>query len=202
MSSKTEIANRGLSKLGEPRVSNIDTTDTKPARVMKYMWDMLLDAELAAFPWNFAVTRKQLAKDATAPAWGYSNRYRLPSDFLSLLEVRYNPDYKIETDATTGGKFILTDQGAPLYIRYIKRVTDTAEFDPLFNDAFASRLAYEGCEEITQSNTKKQLLAADYKEAISRAYANGSIQDSPVMLQESTWILAREQTTDDIDYRQ
>lgn len=201
MASKTEIANRALSKLGEPRVSNIDTTDTKPARVMKYMWDMVLDAELTAFPWSFAVTRTQLAADATAPAWGYARRFRLPSDFLSLLEVRYNPAFQIETDATSGGRFILTDQGAPLYIRYIKRVTDTAEFDPLFNEALASKLAYEGCEEITNSNVKRQLAATDYDQAVSRAYANGSIQEGPVALQESMWIVAREQTTDDIDYR-
>lgn len=196
MASKTDIANRVLSKLGHPRVSNIDTDNTKAAKTIRYMYDIILAALLAAFPWNFAIKRAQIAADASAPAWGYNKSYTLPVDFLSLLEIRGNPEYSIES-----GK-ILTNEGAPIYIKYISSVTDSGLFDPLFVELFATRMAYEACEELTQSNTKKALLLRDLQMIIKEAYASDSIQDMPQSLEADTWLLAREASgyTDDIDY--
>ena len=196
MTSKTQIANRALSKLGEPRISNIDTVDTKAANTIRYMYDEVRDALLTAYPWNFAMTRVQIAKDATAPAWGYNNRYQVPSDFLALYKIKNNQHYRIEKG------YILTDEGAPLKILYIARIINSGEFDPLFVEAFASRLAYEACEEITQSNTKKQILAAETEQRIKEAYASDSIQDPPQRLQDDTWLIARESSMDEdpIDY--
>jgi hypothetical protein len=194
MASKTAIANRALSKLGETRVSNVDTDNTKPAKVIRFMYDIVRDAMLAAYPWNFAIKRVQIAADASAPAWGYTKQYTLPVDFLALLEIRGNPQYSIE-----GGK-IQTNEGAPIYIRYIAQITDTGLFDALFVEAFATRMAYEGCEEITQSNTKKDLLARDLQGILKEAYASNAIQSQPQELESDTWLLSRESTTDDIDY--
>lgn len=194
MASKTAIANRALSKLGETRVSNVDTDNTKPAKVIRFMYDIVRDAMLAAYPWNFAIKRVQIAADASAPAWGYTKQYTLPVDFLALLEIRGNPEYSIE-----GGK-IQTNEGAPIYIRYIAQITDTGLFDALFVEAFATRMAYEGCEEITQSNTKKDLLARDLQGILKEAYASNAIQSQPQELESDTWLLSRESTTDDIDY--
>lgn len=202
MSSKTDIANRALSKVGEQRVSNVDTQDIKAAKVIRFMWDSVLDAALAAFPWNFAVTRIQIAQDAAAPVWGYTKQYLLPSDFLTLLEIQNNPDYRLEIDQVTGSKYILTNTSSPLFIRYIRRVIDTGAFDPLFVEYFATRLAFESVEELTQSNTKKQILAEELRQNIIVAYASDSIQDPPVKLQADEWLIAREQSVvfNDIDF--
>lgn len=201
MASKTDIANRALSKLGQGRVSNIDTVDIKAAKVMRYMWDHVRDLMLSSYPWNFAVTRTQLAADATTPSWGYAKQYTVPSDFLSLLEIKGNPDYRMES-TLSGGRKILTDASAPLYIRYIRRVVDTGEFDAFFVETLSSRLAFEGCEEITQSNAKKDALYKEYIKNIKDAFAADAIQDPPLELQESEWILARESggIYDNIDY--
>lgn len=196
MASKTDIANRALSKLGEPWIANIDTTNTKAANTIRRMYDIVRDAVQTSYPWNFTVTRAQIAKDASAPAWGYDNRYTIPSDFLALLEVKNNPEYRLERG------YILTDEGSPIYIKYIARVTDSGAFDPLFVEAFAARLAYEACEEITESNTKKEILAQELRAVIAEAYASDAIQDPPLKLADDTWLLARESSIsdDDIDY--
>lgn len=196
MSSKTEIANRALSKLGQPRVSNIDTVNIKSAQIIRNMWDMVRDEMLQAYPWNFAIARASLAKDASAPEWGYNNRYTLPSDFLSLLEIYNFPQYSIESG------YILTNDGGPLKIRYIKRVENTGNFDPLFSAALASKIAFEACEELTQSNTKKEALFTEFEFNIKRAYANDAIQEYPQDLRPDTWLTAREASIagDDIDY--
>lgn len=194
MASKTAIANRALSKLGEARVSNIDTDNNKPAKVIRFMYDIVRDAMLTAYPWNFAIKRVQIAADSDAPAWGYNKQYTLPTDFLALLEIRGNPEYRLE------GGFILTNEGAPLYIKYIARIENSGLFDPLFVEAFATRMAFEGCEEITQSNTKKEALLRDYEMIVRQAYASNAIQSQPQDLEPDTWLLARESTVDDIDY--
>lgn len=202
MATKTQIANRAISKLGEERVSNVDTDNIKAAKVMRYNWDIVRDALLTAYPWNFAVTRTQLAADTDAPAWGFSKKYTLPTDFLALLEIRDNPDYRLESDTSTGGLRIVTNQGGPLYILYIRRVENTAEYDPLFVDAFATKLAYEACEEITDSTAKKAVLAQEFERNIKMAYASDAIQEKPQERETDTWILAREDSViyDEIDY--
>lgn len=200
MVSKTDIANRALSKVGHPRVSNVDTEDVKAARVISAMWDIVLNSMLAAYPWNFATTRAQLAKSATAPIDGYVNYYPLPSDFLSLLEIKGSPDYRIEANESQVLS-IATDIGSPIFITYVRRVVDTGLFDPLFVEALSSRLAFEAVEELTQSNTKKQALARELETNIRLAYSNDSIQDPSVTLATDTWLLSREGIFDnDIDF--
>ena len=194
--SKTYIANRALSKLGETRVSNVDTDNTKKAKVIRFMWDSVRDALIQSYPWNFAKKRTQLAADSTAPTWGFNVRYTLPVDFLCLLDIYGNPEYRIEDG------FILTDQSAPLEIKYMYRVTNTSKFDAMFVEALANRLAFEGAEEITQSNSKKEILGQEYLKNISDAYTNNSIQEEPIDLQVDEWILARESAVfnDELDY--
>lgn len=199
MASKTQIANRALSKLGQPRVSNIDTTDTKPARVIADMYDSVRDALLSSYPWNFAVKRTTLAPDAVAPAWGWTNSYTPPADFLSIYRVKFDttsgtttgvldttgPQYEFE-----GGK-ILTDFGTTLFLQYISKITNTGEHSATFNEAFSARLAYEGAEEITQSNTKKERALKDYKMWIDEATRSDSKENPIEDLEDDEWVVAR-----------
>jgi hypothetical protein len=196
MASKTGIANRALSKLGEKRVSNIDTVDKKSANVIRFMWDSVRDAMLQAYPWNFSVKRKQIGADGSTPAWGWSKQYSLPSDFLSLLSIKDKPDYTIE------GGYIMTNSTSPIYIKYISRITNTGQFDALFTEAFAAQLAVEACEELTQSNTKKQILIQERDRIIEKAYASDAIQNPSVDLETDEWLLERESSYvyDEIDY--
>lgn len=185
MASKTEIARRALSKLGQPGVSNIDTVDTKAARVMRNMWDNVRDAMLQAYPWKFALKRVTLAADGDAPDWGYERKFTLPNDYLSMYEIKDSPKYSIEDGC------ILTNAPPPLKIRYIRRITDTGKYHPLFVEAFSSRLAYEGCEEITGSNTKKSAAMTDLNAAVSQAYAIEAIENEAQELPEDGWLDAR-----------
>ena len=190
MASQTDIINRALSKLGEPRIANALTTDTKPARVMTGMWENVRDAMLQAYPWRFATIRTNLSADVATPEYGWSYQYSLPSDFLALLEIEDRPEYTIE-GASDNSLKILTDVAAPLYIKYIRKITNTGQFHPLFNEALATKLAYEGCEEITDSNTKKEALLRDLSLAITQAYQADAIAAPFDEMPEDEWITAR-----------
>ena len=204
MASKVDIANRALSMLGEARIISL-TDNNKPARAMNARFDLLRDAELTAYPWRFAVKRAQLAASTEVPSWGYSVIYERPTDDLKLIRVG---GANISAEAVgvmysaTGysseaapyevieGK-IHTDLSAPLDYEYISRVTDTGQFDPLFVEALASRLAADAAEELTQSKAKKEAALYTYDRAISTAKRNNALMRPPRMREPGRWMSSR-----------
>jgi hypothetical protein len=159
------------------------------------MYESVRDALIQSYPWNFAMKRATLAPLGTTPAWGYLYEYQLPSDCLAPFEVSTSGsgvgleftsvEYKIE-----GGK-ILTDEGTAINLRYISRISDEGEMTALFAEVFATQLAYEACEEVTQSNTKKQLLMDELRKMIDIGYRSDAIEQPPDTLPEDEWITER-----------
>lgn len=202
-SSSTDIANRALTKLGEEHILSL-TDDRKPARVLNGMFAQVRDAELRRNYWNFALKRSQLVALTAAPDWGYAYQYPLPNDFLALVQVgefycrpgtKHKGAWTIEgTD--TGGSVILTDMLGPLKIRYVKRVENSGLFDPLFVETFACKLAFEACEALTQSSSKKESAGKEYLNALRDAVRADAIELPPDEFPTATWILARESFVD------
>lgn len=189
MASEVEICNRALQKLGVKRITSL-TEDSKNARSCNVAYSVVRDAELRSHPWNFAIARAELAADATDPDWGRAKAYTLPSDFLRLLPD-YTEDNLNSKDWQIEGRKIYSDDSDPIYIRYIYRVTDPNEMDALFREALATKLAFELCEEITQSNTKKSELKDDYKEIISEARKANAFENVAQESPEDTWSTVR-----------
>jgi hypothetical protein len=189
LASEVEICNRALQKLGAKRITSL-TQDSANARACNVAYAVVRDAELRAHPWNFSVKRAELAAESPAPTWGRANAFPLPSDFLRSLPP-YPEDNANDFDHQIEGRKILTNETSPLYIRYVYKVTDPNEMDSLFREALAAKLALELCEEITQSNTKKQILMEDYKMAIREARRTNAIENVAQDPPEDTWITAR-----------
>ncbi|CAB3644014.1 hypothetical protein [Trinickia soli] len=198
MASQTEVCNRALTKIGAARITGI-LDNSKGARVMNALWDTVRKAELRRKIWQFATVRTTLPAITPAPAWGYNNAFQLPSDFLRLVQVNDTfavpglTDYRDQDDSAyvIEGNQLLTVFNAPLKIRYIKDVPDTGVWDALFVEAIAAKLAYEACEEITQSNTKKQTAQQDYTAALRDAVATGAIERPPQGFPDDSWMLIR-----------
>lgn len=189
MASKTAIANRALSKLGQSRVSNVDTEDVKAARVIRYMWDIVRDSVLQAYPWNFAITRVSIAEDVATPVFGWDAQFTIPSDCLTPLSVQTEDG--IDIDYTVESGKILADEADIIYLKYVARVEDTGRWTALFNEMMASRLAYEACEELTQSAAKKQILAAELQKAMDITLRSDAIEQPGDILPEDDWLSAR-----------
>lgn len=204
MASKIDIANRALSMLGEARIISL-TDNNKPARAMNARFDLLRDAELAAYPWRFAIKRVQLPALTSAPDWGYSTIYERPVDDLRAIRVggiaindgaigvMYTASGYSQEEAPyeiIEGK-IHTNLSAPLDYEYISRVTDTGQFDPLFVEALAARLAADASEELTSSNSKKETALFIYRQALSTARRNNSLMRPPRQREAGRWMASR-----------
>lgn len=198
MASVIQVANRALTKLGSARITSIDD-DVKAARSIKSCFEDLRDDELRAHRWSFALKRTSLAALSTAPAFGFQYQYQLPADFLRIDMVNdeypatvmdnyigsENPDWVLE------GGLLLTDIDAPLPVRYIGQITDPNAWDANFREALASRIAMEICEDLTQSDTKKQGAKEDYKRAILQAIRTNSIERLPSQPPDDQWVIGR-----------
>lgn len=164
--STTEIANIALQKLGVGSISDLGQDHSGAKAVLK-CYNAMRDLELSKHNWRFAVARSQLAAHVTAPAFDYARAYPLPADWLrTILPATTSLDWSMENHA--GLRAILTNANE-LKLVYVKRVTDTTIFHPTFDEALACRIAHQCCEEATGSNTKKDLVREEYKDAVLEA---------------------------------
>lgn len=189
MASEVDICNRALQKLGAKRITSL-SDDSTNARACNASYEIVRDAELRSHPWTFATARASLAADSTEPDWGRENSFTLPSDYINILPP-YPEDNMESLDWEVEGGKIYTDDSAPLYIRYTSRVSDTSLFDSLFIEALAASLAFEMCEELTQSNSKKESLRSDYDRIIGRAKKRNAMEKVSATPPLDSWITVR-----------
>jgi hypothetical protein len=162
-----EVINTALYRVGAEAIQAVTDANDR-ARVCNSLYGQVRDATMRGHPWNCLKARASIAADATAPAFGYTYRYPLPTDpyCLRVLKTGNKKDlYKLE------GRYILTDEAAPLSLLYVGRITDVAQWDAELENAIALRLAAEICVPLRGEQAKGrasdllQLYAAVIKEA-------------------------------------
>lgn len=185
--SEAEIANRALGKLAAGSIIDINE-ETPQGRAVRRVFTQVRDQLLRRHRWNFAIKRVSLPADVDTPVWGPTKRFTLPADCLRILEVNGYPDYRSE------GNAIVTDQAAPLQLRYVARIEDPNQFDVCFAAAFAAHLAMELCEALTQSSGKFDRMQAWATAELREAKRLDAIEEPPEQLpDEGNWLAAREQ---------
>lgn len=188
MSTRVEIANRALQKVGAKRIGSF-TEGSREADSVNVCFDILLKAELQTNLWTFAIKRASIAADSETPT-GRSYQYSLPDDFLRLAPA--DPSYApLPSDFLFEGRKVLTSLTAPLKIRYVSFDIDTATVDPLFAEALAARIAMEVSEELTGSASKKDALENAYTFHVSKARQTNSILSGPIAPEEDEWVYTR-----------
>jgi hypothetical protein len=198
MASQVDIANRALTKLGAARIISF-SDDNKQARAVSSMFNIVRDAELRSHIWSFSVKRASLAALVSTPDWGFQKEFQIPSDCLRILmvnDVYGGPsmeDYRNQpvADYSLEGNKILTDFSAPLKIRYIARIADTTQWDAMFVEAMSCRLAMELAEDLTQSNSKRELAQAEYMAALRGAIRASAVEQPSQAMPDNEWLLSR-----------
>lgn len=197
MASVVDICNEAMDLLGAATITSL-TENSQEARLCNRNFDRLRDDVLRNHPWNSAITRRTLAKDSTAPEFGFANKFPLPTDpyclrVLSFWNSSVNNDvaaydsnvmYKIE------GRDILSNEGT-CKITYIARITDTEQYDSLLRAAIAAKLASKFAYAITGSNSVAQAMQVAYNEAIREAKGVDAMEGYPEQPQADEYINIR-----------
>lgn len=194
MADKVEIANLALQEMGAEPITSL-SDDRKTARVINLRFDSLRDSFLRMHSWNFAKARMKLSRLEDPPAYGFRFAYALPSDWLRTLHVATNastkpehqvtePHYKIE-----GGR-LLADHDE-IFIVYVRRVTNTEEWDELAIDAFVLFLASRTARAITQNLDLAQSLADDFRIKLREARFYDATDEPAQRLESDEWLASR-----------
>tara|TARA_R110002020_G_scaffold61731_8_gene165810 strand:+ start:446 stop:1033 length:588 start_codon:yes stop_codon:yes gene_type:complete len=181
--SKVQIANLALVHVGGSAIISL-TDDTNEARAVNQVYDLVRDAVLSDHPWNFAIKRVIPSVDAGTPVYDFAYRFDLPTDYLRLVGIEDNPDYKIS------GQFIECDSN-PIKIKYVGENDTPTEYDAMFVMAFALRLASTIAERLTQSSVLSKELMEAYQFAIRDAKTVDAQSDQPDTLETNEWLDAR-----------
>jgi hypothetical protein len=197
MPSVVDICNHAMDLLGAATITSL-TENSKEARLCNRNFTNVRDDVLRSHPWNVAITRASLAKDSTAPAFGFANQFPLPTNPYCLRVISFwnssvnndiaaydsNVMYKIE------GRNILSNEGS-CSITYIARVTDTEQYDSLLSSAIAHRLASETAYAITGSNSVSQAMQGLYEVRLREAKSVDAMEGYPEQPQADEYINIR-----------
>jgi hypothetical protein len=185
MVSVVGIVNSALIKIGADTITSL-TDDSAEARAANAQYEKLRDEVLRAHPWNFAIARAQLPRLAEAPAFGYAHQYQLPADSLRVLLMQGGrAAFEIE------GRRLLTDEETAAVL-YIRRVTDPNQFDAMFAEALATRIAADLAYPLANSTTLAGAMMQLYRDALAHARAIDGQEGGPQRaLEAATWIEAR-----------
>lgn len=193
-----DIMNTAAVKLGTNTI-NTRLDQSTAAIVFNTRYESVRDAELRRNLWRFAIKRVELSALSSVPlGTQFTTEFQLPSDYLRLVQVAESyvssqTNYRTVDESlySIEGRKLLTNWPAPLLIRYVYRVEDTSQFDATFKEVLAARLAYECCETIVGSSSKKGDIWKDYQQALDEAKQSNAIEVYPQVQPDESWIMAR-----------
>jgi hypothetical protein len=193
-SSETEICNMALTRLGHDVISALDEGSVT-ADLCNLFYATTRDSLLRAHLWNFSIKRVDLASTDAEPAFGYTYEFPLPSDCLRVLrteseEEGVNAEYRIERRVNGEATAVYTDDDT-CAIEYVSRVTDVAQFDPLFTDALVLLLANKMAYKLTQNGALLKELRDETDAVLRVARTVDSMEGTPRDLQADGWALER-----------
>lgn len=184
MTSKVEIANLALQRIGEEAITSL-SDDSDRARAINRIYDSELRAELRSHPWNCALKQASLAALEDEPLFDYDQMFQLPSDCLRILPDSEATDWKVV------GRKLYTNDSGPIELWYIYEITDPNEMDALLVEAFASRLAWKVSPRLTNSRTTTDEAKQSYFDAIREARKVNAFEKIADERPEDDWIVAR-----------
>lgn len=200
MTSTVDIANYALNTLGASNISAFDE-NSKVGRLVNQRYEAVRDSVFRAHPWNCLIRRIELAQDSTAPAYGYTYQYTLPTDPYCLRVLEFSNGamtYPFDNMRSNNnrepfiieGRKLLTDEGTAK-IKYVARITDPQEYDASLIEALAARLAMELCYAVTGSASMIQVTAGMYEAKLKEARFIDATEGAPQRVEASDFIEAR-----------
>ncbi|MDP0496036.1 MAG: hypothetical protein Q7Q73_07475 [Verrucomicrobiota bacterium JB024] len=174
--SSTQVCNYALSLISAELINSIDDPSST-ARQCKQFFGIAYDMVLRSVQPHEAVRTASLPSDGsysvTASAYEFAYRYKLPEDpyLLALLKVN-EKDVANVTGAglvELQGRSLLTNFEAPVFIRYIARLSDVSLLPPEIHECVAYQVAAKMAYIKHKDNKRQRELLLQYREIIEPA---------------------------------
>lgn len=159
-SSKIDLANSAIFKVGGTRINSFDDRKTE-ALVVNEFYERSIKWLFAQFYWGFAMTTQKLALMPTAPEFEYEYAFALPNDFIRIQRTFPNSNYKIV------GNELHTNE-SEIGIKFTRRVQEE-DLPIYFEQTMMYYLAEQITIAITENQTKADSNYAKYTDHLKRA---------------------------------
>lgn len=204
---KTELANKALSLLGEKTIlNNVEETEDASAKVLRLHLTTAFQSALVAYDWSFAtgVTDEPMTVLRECPSTGYMFAYDPPKDYLRIRTVGVKGSFKNLVDRrpeelepfreiTRRGLVEIHTDLPEAYCEFTENVTIEGSYPPSFTRIAAAYLAMDaGPGIITDNYAKvKRVLESNIKQWINQAIAEDQLTRSQKIRPVSSFITAR-----------
>jgi len=195
------ICNLSLTQLAQAPVADIDEPTTDTEALCKIHYPQQRRAVLRSHPVNFAIKRAVLASNATAPVFGFSQAYDLPTDFIRFLTRHDDNGVPIPGEFIEGVDYQLEDgqfltnaggtTGGVLNMRYIFDQERILSWDPLFINVLVIELALVLAPQFKSNTRTVDKLERKLREVKAEAKAIDGQERPPRRVQHSKWLAAR-----------
>lgn len=175
VASDVQLCNMALSRIGSAeRIQSLTDTTKNEAVQCNLFYAQTRDEVLRTFAWPCAITRKTLSALSDIDLNPYDYAYQLPEDpyclrVLNLIDLA-NATYD-DLDGTAfeiEGRMLLTDE-SPVAIKYIRQLTDVADFDSLLVEVLILKLASKIAYPVMESTTIEQDMLKQYLMQMNQA---------------------------------
>jgi hypothetical protein len=183
--SEVGICNSALIKVGAKRITALNEA-TEQARICNEQYAKVRDDLLYSHPWNFAITRVELAADSTQPISEWDNQFPLPSDCLRVIGTDLLPDDSWHVE----GRNLMANTDTVI-ITYVKQITDVTKFTPGFAEALSAKLAADLSYALSQSSSLRATLVQEAERAIMRARSFDAQESQGDRVYADSWLNAR-----------
>jgi hypothetical protein len=190
--SVVSICNLALTRIGQPQIASLSASG-KAADLCNLHYEPTRDAVLRDHPWNFAIAYAELARSSTTPAFEFDYTFTLPTDCIKVLRTEFE---QLGYDGSTYayrivGREIFANTET-LAIEYTKRVTDPTQFDAMFVDMLAERLAAELAYPLTDNRSLVETRLQIYQNKLAAARLADAQEGTPrEVVALDPWIVAR-----------
>lgn len=170
-----DIANNALLLVADKSISALDASGAGAALCNQF-YEQCRNSVFRSHPWSCATKRIVLSPLAVKPAFGYSNQFALPSDWIRVLSIgEPHLDYTIE------GNNILTNTNI-INLLYVFKNEDINTWDDLLIEAVSLALAVKIAYPITKSVSKEESLKNDLELLLRKARSVNGQETPPDIL--------------------
>lgn len=195
---KIDVCNHALLKVGADSIASLDTsaaTDEgviRSARLCNILYDQALEETMRLYPWNCCTRRATPVKLAEVPAFGYEFYFQLPNDCMRVINVFDNiNEYDDQIQWVLEGRKLLCNYDT-IYLKYVAKPTNVGDLDALATQALICILAKKLCTPLQLDDDWETRITNEiYQIVLPQARSIDTFENKELLLEESSWVLAR-----------
>ena len=174
--SATGIVNEALVLIGGDQIASLDDGSPNANRAIR-IYDTNRDLLLRSSEWDFATSRRKLARLVAPPGYGFQYAHAMPTDWIRTIAVHHNEagvgNFNYRNEQVNNQNVIVTDS-YEVWLTYVRREVDPNKWPADFQKTLIELMARDLAVPVANSTTLSQI----YDGRISRTSANARHTDS------------------------